>query len=238
MISIFDAKDLNFIISELKPFYNKCIEDKNGNHVIQRLIEKLTPEQNNDIFLAAIKNIVNLSKHQYGCRVIQRLFKYCNDTQINKMLEKLYLHINELILDQYGNYVIQYILENNRKNNDLNEIYKALKGHIYDYSFHKFASNVIEKAITFGNEKQKNNIINEIILLEEENNDIIISMVQDKFGNYVIQKIMEYSDNNTQQKIIQKILKKEKLIQNEGFSKHVINYIQKLYKNKNKCNFK
>ena len=28
------------ITSELKPFYKKCIEDKNGNHVIQKLIEK------------------------------------------------------------------------------------------------------------------------------------------------------------------------------------------------------
>ena len=88
--------------------------------------------------------------------------------------------------------------------------------------------NVIEKAITFGNEKQKNNIINEIIILEEENNDIIILMVLDKFGNYVIQKIMEYSDNITQQKIIQKILKKEKLIQNKGFSKHEIKIYSKI----------
>ena len=230
LISVLDEKGINTITSELKPFYNKCIEDKNGNHVIQRLIEKLSPEQNNDIFLAGIKNIINLSKHQYGCRVIQRLFKYCNDKQINQMLKEIYLCINELIIDQYGNYVIQYILENNRKNNELNEIYQSLKGHIYDYSFHKFASNVIEKALSYGDEKQKNEIIKEIMLLEEKKNDVIISLVQDKFGNYVIQKIMEYSDPITKQKIIQEILKKENLVRNEGFSKHVIKYIQKLKK--------
>ena len=230
LISVLDEKDINKITSELKPFYNKCIEDKNGNHVIQRLIEKLSPEQNNDIFSAGIKNIINLSKHQYGCRVIQRLFKYCNDKQINQMLKEIYLYINELIIDQYGNYVIQYILENNRKNNELNEIYQSLKGHIYDYSFHKFASNVIEKALSYGDQKQKNEIIKEIMLLEEKENDVIISLVKDKFGNYVIQKIMEYSDPVTKQKIIQEILKNENLVRNEGFSKHVIKYIQKLKK--------
>ncbi len=146
------------------------------------------------------------------------------------MLKKIYIHINELILDQYGNYVIQYILENNRNNCELNEIYQALKGHIYEYSFHKFASNVIEKALTYGDKKQKNEIINEIMLLEEKEKNIIISLVQDKFGNYVIQKIMEYSEPIIQKKIVKKILKNENMIRNQGFSKHVINYIQKLYK--------
>ena len=231
IISVLEEKDLCIITSELKAYYNRCIEDKNGNHVVQRLIEKLSPENNNDIFLVAIKNIISLSKHQYGCRVIQRLFHYCNNEQINKMLKEIFLYINELILDQYGNYVIQYILENNKNNNNLNEIYQSLKNHIYEYSFHKYASNVIEKALTYGNQRQKNEIINEIILLDEIQENTIISLVQNKFGNYVIQKIIEYSDFLTQKKIVQKILKNENLIKNEGFSKYVLNYIRKINTN-------
>ena len=227
IISVLNSKDLDFIIYELKPFYKKCIEDKNGNHVIQRLIEKFTSEQNNDIFLVVIKNIINLSKHQYGCRVIQRLFKYCGNEQIKNMLKEIYKHINELILDKYGNYVVQFIIENNKENDNLNEIYQALNGKIYNYSLHKFASNVIEKALNKGSEKQRRDIINEIIFLDEKEKDIIISMVKDKFGNYVIQKIIEYSDPLTKQKIINKILKEKNILKSEVFSKHVMNYIQK-----------
>ena len=227
IISVLNAKELDFLITELKPLYNKCIEDKNGNHVIQRLIEKFTPEQNNDIFLVVIENIINLSKHQYGCRVIQRLFKYCSNEQIKEMLKKIYSHINELILDKYGNYVVQFIIENNKEIDNLNEIYQAISGYIYNYSLHKFASNVIEKALSKGNEKQRKDIINEIILLDEEKKGIIISMVKDKFGNYVIQKMIEYSEPLIKQKIINKILKEENILKSEGFSKHVINYIQK-----------
>jgi len=228
IISVLNAEDLDFIINELKPVYNKCIEDKNGNHVIQRLIEKFTQEQNNDIFKEVIKNIIYLSKHQYGCRVIQKLFKYCSNEEIKKMLNEIYNHINELILDKYGNYVIQFILENNKENDDLNEIYQAISGNIYNYSLHKFASNVIEKALNKGNEKQRKDIINEIISLDEVKKGIVISMVQDKFGNYVIQKIIEYSEPLIKQKIINKILKEENILKSEGFSKHVINYIQNI----------
>ena len=110
--------------------------------------------------------------------------------------------------------------------------YESLKNHIYEYSFHKFASNVIEKALIFGNQKQRKEIINEIMLLDEKQNNSIITLVQNKFGNYVIQKIIEYSDIPTQKKIVEKILKNENLLKNEGFSKYVLNFIQKINSNK------
>jgi predicted metallopeptidase len=229
LISILDNNNISIITSELKPFYEKCIEDKNGNHVIQKLIEKLSTNELNEIYLVSLNNIINLSKHQYGCRVIQRLFKYCNGEQIHSMLNKLFKDINELIQDQYGNYVIQFILENQSiNNNDLLPIYESLKGNVYKYSFHKFASNVVERCLTFGNDKQKKDIINEIIELDENNPDYIINMVKDRFANYVIQKMIEHSDNNNQQKLIKIILSKQNKIKNDGFSKHVLNYIEKI----------
>ena len=85
----------------------------------------------NEIYLVSLNNIINLSKHQYGCRVIQRLFKYCNEDQIHNMLFELFKDINDLIQDQYGNYVIQFILENQSiNNNDLLPIFESLKGNV------------------------------------------------------------------------------------------------------------
>ena len=78
------------------------------------------------------------------------------------MLEKIYSNVKELSQDQYGNYIIQYILDNNKGNN-VDSIYEELKGHIYEFSLHKYASNVIEKALTYGNKTQRENIINEIM---------------------------------------------------------------------------
>ena len=237
LISILDKDNMNIITSELKPYYEKCIQDKNGNHVIQKLIEKANNKDLNDIYLVSVNNIIYLSKHQYGCRVIQRLFKFCNSAQIKHMLNNLFININELIQDQYGNYVIQFILENQTINNeDLLPIFSSLKGNIYKYSFHKFASNVVERCLSFGTEKQKKEIINEVIDFVNKDEELIINMVRDKFANYVVQKIIEYSDDEIKQRLINIIIGRQNKIKNEGFSKHVLNYIEKINSGNNKGN--
>ena len=44
--------------------------------------------------------------------------------------------------------------------------------------------------------------------------------------------MIEFSDIQTQKKIVKKILKNENLLKNEGFSKYVLNFIQKINSNK------
>ena len=135
--------------------------------------------------------------------------------------------MKELSEDQYGNYIIQYILEN-QKGNNVDSIYEGLKGNIYDFSIHKYASNVVERALTFGNKTQRQNIINEIIEQDDQMKECLLSMVKDKFGNYVVQKIIEYSDPVTRSNIINRIRSSQTLKKKDGFSKHVINFIDKL----------
>ena len=58
--------------------------------------------------------------------------------------------------------------------------------------------------------------------------ECLLSMVKDKFGNYVVQKIIEYSDLKTRDNIINRIISSQSLKKRDGFSKHVINFIEKL----------
>jgi hypothetical protein len=75
---------------------------------------------------------------------------------------------------------------------------------------------------------QRQSIINEIIEQDDQENECILSMVKDKFGNYVVQKLIEYSDSKTQKNIIDRIITSQSLKKKDGFSKHVINFIEKL----------
>ena len=146
---------------------------------------------------------------------------------MSKILKKIYKDVKELSEDQYGNYIIQYILENqNGKNVD--SIYEGLKGNIFDFSLHKYASNVVERALNFGNSKQRQNIINEIIEKDNKMKECLLTMVKDKFGNYVVQKLIEFSDSKTRKNIVDRIILSQHLRKKEGFSKHVINFIEKL----------
>ena len=95
-------------------------------------------------------------------------------------------------------------------------------------SIHKFASNVIEKCLHFGNKEQRDNIIDEIILIDDSVHNSLLGLVKDKFGNYVVQKMIEYSDQEKKEVIIKRIISSQALKKRDGFSKHVINFIEKM----------
>jgi hypothetical protein len=60
-------------------------------------------------------------------------------------------------------------------------------------------------------------------------------MVKDKYGNYVVQKMIEFSNQRTKELIIKKICSSQQLKKRDGFcnymynlAKHVINFIEKM----------
>jgi len=192
--------------------------------VVQKLIEKLPKGEHSDILKVIYWNTYDLSTHQYGCRVIQRVFEFCRDEEKEKILDDIISKIFDLLQDQYGNYVIQHIVEKLGASKT-NKIYEFLKGKIFDFSIHKFASNVVEKCLTLGNYNQRKAIVDEI--LNREENDSLLAMVRDKYGNYVVQKMIEYSEPKVKEIIIKKISTSNALKKRDGFSKHVINFIEK-----------
>jgi hypothetical protein len=50
-------------------------------------------------------------------------------------------------------------------------------------------------------------------------------MVKDKFGNYVVQKMIEFADQKIKENIIKRIETSNS--KRDGFSKHVLNFIEK-----------
>ena len=120
---------------------------------------------------------------------------------------------------------IQNIIE---KIKDNQKIYDGIQGKIFQYSLHKFASNVVEKCLTLGNKSQNEKIVNEIIEQDNKSNNILMSLVKDKFGNYVVQKMIEFSDMKNKDILVKKIISSQMLKKRDGFSKHVMGMIEKL----------
>ena len=63
---------------------------------------------------------------------------------------------------------------------------------------------------------------------ESEDNEVIVNLVKDKYGNYVIQKMIEVSDKEDKEIIIQRIVNLKAMKKRDGFSKHVMNFIEKM----------
>ena len=123
--------------------------------------------------------------------------------------------------------MISHILEI-EKGKNCEDIYNSIKGKVYELSTHRFASNIIERCLFFGTNEQKNNIIDEVLKKEDSSNVSIISLAKDKYGNYVVQKMIEYSEDVKKDEIIKKIMNSSLSLKKEGYTKHVFSYIIKI----------
>jgi pumilio RNA-binding family len=161
------------------------------------------------------KRVYEMSVHQFGCRVIQRMLEHCEESQIRPVLNEVFERVLDLTKDMYGNYVISHVLEHGMPTDKLFVINK-IKKKVLMLANHKFGSNVIEKCLVHSDKRQKEEIINEILLVRvsatdadsqhpshdsmsrSSNNHVITlqDLMRDKYGNYVIQRVVEISDES------------------------------------------
>lgn len=83
-------------------------------------------------------------------------------------MEELHEQAEALIQDQYGNYVVQHILEHG-KPEDKTKIVGIVRGKVCTYSQHKFASNVVEKCVTYATRQDKTLLIDEVTAYNTDN---------------------------------------------------------------------
>ena len=211
------------------------IKDQNGNHVVQKIIEKNSDSKWIEVIGAEfVECAIEMAKHKYGCRALQRLFEiyYKNqntnkcgvgcaeddiaslidnikiaDSNIKKIIDQVLESAESLILDQFGNYVIQHILEFGTPKNR-NVIMKILIPNMFQFSIHKFASNVMEKCIKVVSEintgddsmqplmNYRKELISQSLSLRG-NKPCLALMCMNQYGNYVVQRIIDNIADNS-----------------------------------------
>ncbi|KAL9036973.1 MAG: hypothetical protein Q9180_003990, partial [Flavoplaca navasiana] len=167
----------------------RCVKDQNGNHVVQKAIERIPAEHIQFIVNAFTGQVCELSKHAYGCRVIQRMLEHCVEPTRSAVLQELHGCASQLITDQYGNYVTQHVIEHGREEDRAAIIALVISG-IIIYSKHKFASNVVERCIRFGTTEQRNKILDVLTAVNEKGDSNLQYLIRDQYCNYVIQTLM------------------------------------------------
>lgn len=181
----------------------RCIYNQNGNHVIQKCIETAEPYVIPIIMQSFKDQIVDLSQHVYGCRVVQKLIKHCDKKMKIPLIMQILPSVESLSYNEFGNYVVQYLLEHGEKR-DRKSIIQRIQGHIKELSKDKYGSNVVEKSFMHGTPEDQEKFI-DIVLNDNSTNPPVIDMMKDQYGNYVIQKIIEESNQSQLTRIIKKI---------------------------------
>lgn len=123
------------------------IQDLNGNHVIQKCLNRLSDiasEHAQFIFDAVSNNCVAVGTHRHGCCVIQRCLDHASEAQKAQLMNAIIDHAFPLVQDPFGNYVLQYIFDQNMKSFS-QRLCRAFLGSVVNLSKQKFSSNVMEK---------------------------------------------------------------------------------------------
>ena len=68
------------------------IRDLNGNHVIQRCLQRLGPEESQFVYDAAAANTMDIATHRHGCCVLQRCIDFATPAQKRRVVDKISDH--------------------------------------------------------------------------------------------------------------------------------------------------
>ena len=216
---------LNSLINMLKGKVCELSNDKNANHIIQKFIVNIQFPYNNFIYEELYQNFMNISITKYGCCVVQKCLINGNKEQKEKIIYLVLQNTFYLIRDQFGNYVYQCVLLLNDE-----EINYKIIDIIYDTIIplckEKYSSNVIEKLFEINNIV----IVNQLIDYITKTDNKILELVTNKYGNYIIQKILNVcTDKNLFFRILNSISKNIILINNVSFGKKLISKLSEKY---------
>ena len=187
---------LKTFLKLIKPIVKRIILDINGSHILIKLIELNSPPATKVVYGEIAENIVSISMHKHGCCVLQKCIERAAPKEQQQLFSLLLYHCKELIIDQCGNYIIQFMITLNIEEINMN-VAEQVSCDIENYSKQKYSSNVVEKCLECGTEPICNKIIKALLAA-----GCIVTLLFDKFGNYVVQKALQRADQETQQNIL------------------------------------
>ncbi|KAL2265475.1 hypothetical protein VTJ83DRAFT_6575 [Remersonia thermophila] len=192
-------EQINLIVNALRNQVVELIQDLNGNHVIQKCLNKLSAADASFIFDAVGNHCIEVGTHRHGCCVLQRCIDHADGAQKVWLIERITEHAVTLVQDPFGNYVVQYIIDLNEES-FTEPLVQQFMGRIVALSKHKFSSNVVEKCLRCSSDASRERIVNELLGPGE-----IDRLLRDSFGNYVIQTALDYAPVAAKNRLIEAI---------------------------------
>ncbi|QRV73903.1 Pumilio-family RNA binding repeat [Ceratobasidium sp. AG-Ba] len=214
-------RQIHSIITALSMHVVTLIKDLNGNHVVQKCLNCLIPEDNQFIYNAIAAHCVEVATHRHGCCVLQRCIDHASDSQRIQLVTEITFNALTLVQDPYGNYVVQYILDLN-DNRFSDAVIRQFVGNVCALSVQKFSSNVIEKCIGVAEHNTRKMLIEELL-----HRNRLEKLLRDSFGNYCVQTALDYVEPTQRMLLVEGIRPILPLIQNTPYGKRIQSKLQR-----------
>ncbi len=208
-------RQIHSIIVALSMNVVTLIKDLNGNHVIQKCLNRLSAEDNQFIYNAVAAHCVEVATHRHGCCVLQRCIDHASDSQRMQLVAEITFNALTLVQDPFGNYVVQYVLDlNDQRFSDA--VIRQFVGNVCALSVQKFSSNVIEKCIRVSDPSIRRQLIAELL-----NRQRLEKLLRDSFANYVVQTSLDYADPAQRMQLVECIRPILPMIRNTPYGKRI-----------------
>ncbi|KAF2491645.1 ARM repeat-containing protein [Lophium mytilinum] len=182
-----NPEHLEIIFRETNPFVIELMTDPFGNYLCQKLLEYTNDEQRTVLVKNAAPSIVQIALNQHGTRALQKMIEFISTReQIDVIIKHLSGRVVHLIQDLNGNHVIQKCL-NHLKAADAQFIFDAVGEHCIIVGTHRHGCCVLQRCIDHASGLQKVKLVRQITANS-------IALVQDPFGNYVVQYILDLNE--------------------------------------------
>jgi hypothetical protein len=222
-------------ILDVLPCLNAVAQDKGGSQFLQAHLPLASKEVQAIVFGAMLPDVVTLSQHQHGhsfilqvlevatpeqmmlleerlsphvkvltldsngCRVIQRAIQLMPHHSREHFIEGLKENITQCIKSMHGNHVIQVCIQ---------EMCPAFVGFMVDAivawgadqaSAHMYACRVVMRLLEHAQRQQIKELLQQIL-------QAVPKLAQDRYGNYVLQHILQHMEVGDRSDLIFKVI--------------------------------
>lgn len=210
-----DADHIQAIFAETRPHIIELMTDPFGNYLCQKLFEHCNDEQRSALIETAAPALTVVALNQHGTRALQKMIEFVHTPeQVDTIIRSLSERVVELVQDLNGNHVVQKCLT--RLGAERSQfIYDAVGKYCVVVGTHRHGCCVLQRCIDHAQGFQRAQLIARITHCAFE-------LVQDPFGNYVVQYILDLDEPSFTKPLCQSFTGKIVALSKQKFSSNVI----------------
>lgn len=178
------------IASELEGHIWEAVECAHANHVVQKCIAILEPEDShfmiNEIAAWGPGGATYMAKHRFGCRIFERFIERCPPESLRPLVAELLEEPRALCCHQFATYVMQHLLEFGSAD-QRRRLVQQILSEVPLMGLHHRASAVVSKALQHGDAEDRAAVARELL----KGPDRLVHMAHQRFGHAVVAHILE-----------------------------------------------
>ncbi|KAF9212168.1 mRNA binding protein puf3 [Podila verticillata] len=201
------------VFEEILPHALHLMTDVFGNYVIQKFFEHSRQEHKTLLAKQMEGHVLSLALQMYGCRVVQKGLEHVLSDQQAILVKELDGNVLKCVKDQNGNHVIQKAIEC-VPSEHIQFIINSFTGQVYNLATHPYGCRVIQRMFEYCADTK--------IPLLDELHRYIPNLVQDQYGNYVIQHILERGKAAEKSLVVSKVVGQVLVLSKHKFASNVV----------------